>query len=136
MTKILILDVETDGLDGAPADRVLEVGVAELDTADDAPQAVRAVYSQVIRYEDPRDCWIFHHSTLTPAEVLGASADPKQAARILREIVRGRLVTSYNVGFDFGRFLDRRPWVLGRAYDAVPLDIMYTATSTARDLFD
>lgn len=136
MTKILILDVETDGLEGAPLDDVLEVGVAELDTEAPEGRKVRAVYSQVIRHENPPDCWIFHHSSLKAEEVKSSAVDVKQGAKILREMVRGRPVTSYNVDFDFGRFLDRKPWVLGKAYEKIPLDIMYTATDTARSLYD
>ncbi len=136
MTKVLIIDAETNGLDGGPADKVLEVGIAEVDGEAPTSSAVRPVYSQAIRHGDIGDCWIFHNSTLSPEEVQGSAVGEKQAARIVREIVRGRLVTSYNTDFDFRRFLDRRPWYLGRSYAAVPFDIMRLATSSARDLYD
>ena len=48
---VLIIDTETTGLSGYPKDRVLEIGIAELDGG-----SVRPVYSEIIHYSDPKFC--------------------------------------------------------------------------------
>ncbi|WP_400234524.1 exonuclease domain-containing protein [Methanomethylophilus alvi] len=44
---VLIIDTETTGLSGYPKDRVLEIGIAELEGG-----SVKSVYSEIIRYSD------------------------------------------------------------------------------------
>ena len=44
---VLIIDTETTGLSGYPKDRVLEIGIAELEEG-----SVKPVYSEIIRYSD------------------------------------------------------------------------------------
>lgn len=55
--------------------------------------------------------------------------------REVREIVSGREVTSYNVGFDFGKFLYQEPWNI-RNIVTRKIDIMKLATSKVYELAD
>ena len=110
--KILVVDTETTGLEGCPRDLVLEVAAVEADTSEGA---VRPVYSQVVGYDVDAwspglgDSWVFRHSDLTLAEVSGGKP-LREAAEEARALLDGRECTSYNVAFDFGRFLSRPPW--------------------------
>jgi DNA polymerase-3 subunit epsilon len=112
--RIYVLDTETTGLSGCPADLVLEVAAVEADTSS---RTVRPVYSQVVGYDVSswsdglRGSWIFHNSDLTVEEV-GEGKPMGTVAEELRILLNGRPCTSYNTGFDFDRFLLREPWSL------------------------
>lgn len=140
MTKVLVIDTETNGLIGATAGEVVaEIGISEIDTNDLTRSSVKPVYSQTIHYDNVNEwsaCWWFQNTDATPDDVLNSVVSPKTAVKIVREIVRGRLVTAFNVSFDFDRFLNLRPWNLSRYYAGLPLDIMLTATSVSRHLYD
>ena len=138
---VLIIDTETTGLSGYPKDRVLEIGIAELDGG-----SVRPVYSEIIRYSDivefdrkyvnpngSEGIWIYRNSNLRMEDTLNASKDVERVAAEVREIVSGREVTSYNVGFDFGKFLYHEPWNL-KELCSVPYDIMGLATKRVYSL--
>ncbi len=60
-------------------------------------------------------------------DTLNASKEPERVAAEVREIVSRREVTSYNVGFNFGKFLYHEPWNL-KELCSVPYDIMELAT--------
>ena len=132
---VLIIDTETTGLSGYPKDRVLEIGIAELEEG-----SVRPAYSEIIRYPDivefdrkyvnldgSEGIWIYRNSDLRMEDTLNASKDVETVAAEVRGIVTGREVTSYNVGFDFGKFLYHEPWNL-KELCSVPYDIMELAT--------
>ena len=138
---VLIIDTETTGLEGYPKDRVLEIGIAELEKG-----SVRPVYSEIIRYEDivefdrkyvnldgSEGIWIYKNSDLRMEDTINASKDLETVAAEVREIVTGREVTSYNVGFDFGKFLYHEPWNL-RGIVERKIDIMKLATSKVYEL--
>ena len=138
---VLIIDTETTGLSGYPKDRVLEIGIAELDGG-----SVRPVYSEIIRYSDivefdrkyvnpngSEGIWIYRNSNLRMEDTLNASKDVERVAAEVREIVSGREVTSYNVPFDFGKFLYREPWNL-KELCSIPYDIMELATKRVYSL--
>jgi len=138
---VLIIDTETTGLSGYPKDRVLEIGIAELDGG-----SVRPVYSEIIRYSDivefdrkyvnldgSEGIWIYRNSDLRIEDTLDASKDLETVAAEVREIVSGREVTSYNVEFDFGKFLYHEPWNL-RGIVERKIDIMKIATSKVYEL--
>ena len=138
---VLIIDTETTGLSGYPKDRVLEIGIAELEGG-----SVRPVYSEIIRYPDIAEfdrkyvnldgsegIWIYRNSDLRMEDTLNASKDVERVAAEVREIVSGREVTSYNVEFDFGKFLYQEPWNL-KELCSVPYDIMELATERAYSL--
>lgn len=139
---VLIIDTETTGLEGYPKDRVLEIGIAEL--TDDGD--VREVYSEQIRYSDivefdknyenrdgSKGIWIYRNSDLRMEDTLNASKDAETVASEVREIVSGREVTSYNVGFDFGKFLYHEPWNL-RGIVERKIDIMKLASARVYEL--
>ncbi|WP_400238761.1 3'-5' exonuclease [Methanomethylophilus alvi] len=138
---VLIIDTETTGLSGYPKDRVLEIGIAELEEG-----SVRPVYSEIIRYSDIAEfdrkyvnpdgsegIWIYRNSDLRIEDTLDAAKDAEAVAAEVREIVSGREVTSYNVPFDFGKFLYREPWNL-KELCSVPYDIMELATKRVYSL--
>ena len=138
---VLIIDTETTGLSGYPKDRVLEIGIAELEEG-----SVRPVYSEIIRYSDivefdrkymnldgSEGIWIYRNSDLRMEDTLNAAKDVERVAAEVKEIVSGREVTSYNVGFDFGKFLYHEPWNL-KELCSVPYDIMELATKMVYSL--
>lgn len=137
---MLIIDTETTGLHGYPRDRVLEIGIAEMN---EETLKVEPVYNALVRYKDQdtffadyrKKCgpiWIFEHTDMTPEEIAEKGKDIYQVVADVRSIVDGRDVTSYNVPFDFGRFLDFGPWNLYEICK-VPYDIMDVATSVVKD---
>lgn len=138
---VLIIDTETTGLSGYPKDRVLEIGIAELEEG-----SVRPVYSEIIRYSDIAEfdreyvnldgsegIWIYRNSNLRMEDTLNASKDVERVAAEVRGIVSGREVTSYNVEFDLGKFLYHEPWNL-RGIVERKIDIMKLATSKVYEL--
>lgn len=138
---VLIIDTETTGLSDYPKDRVLEIGIAELEGG-----SVRPVYSEIIRYPDIAEfdrkyvnpngsegIWIYRNSDLRIEDTLNAAKDVETVAAEIREIVSGREVTSYNVPFDFGKFLFHEPWNL-KELCSVPYDIMDLATKRVYSL--
>ncbi|WP_400232139.1 3'-5' exonuclease [Methanomethylophilus alvi] len=132
---VLIIDTETTGLSGYPKDRVLEIGIAELEEG-----SVKPVYSDIVefdrKYVNPNGSegiWIYRNSDLRMEDTLNASKDVERVAAEVREIVSGREVTSYNVPFDFGKFLYREPWNL-KELCSIPYDIMELATKRVYSL--
>ncbi len=134
---MLIIDTETTGLNGYPTDRVLEIGIAEYD---EQTGKISSVYSEMIRYEDIRKfdeeyvnrdgsagIWIYKHSDMRIEETLNAAKDLATVVDEVRDIVRGKEVTSYNVGFDFAKFLYEQPWDL-KPIVVRKIDIMDLAT--------
>ena len=142
---VLIIDTETTGLRGIPEDRVLEIGIAEYD---EVSGDISPVYSEMIRYDDivdfdskyvnidgSRGIWIYRNSDMRMEDTLNAAKDLDTVVREVREIVSGREVTSYNVGFDFGKFLYQEPWNI-RNIVTRKIDIMKLATTKVYELAD
>ena len=120
---------------------MLEIGIAELEEG-----SVRPVYSEIIRYSDivefdrkyvnldgSEGIWIYRNSNLRMEDTLNASKDVERVAAEVRAIVTGREVTSYNVPFDFGKFLYHEPRNL-KELCSVPYDIMELATKRVYSL--
>lgn len=110
---VRVVDTETTGLGGwTHGDHVVDVGVAEADTA---AGTVVPLYSQIVGHDvsrwspEQRGAWIFSHSDLTLDDVAGARPAPA-VAKELSGILSGRIVTSYNLGFDLDKFLLHPPW--------------------------
>ena len=141
---MLIIDTETTGLEGYPRDRVLEIGIAEL-----SPDGnIKELYSEVIRYPDiiefdsnyvnrdgSRGIWVYRNSSLRIEDTLDAEKDLETVVKEVRELVADREVTSYNVPFDFGKFLDHDPWNL-KDVCSISFDIMDLATDKVYQLAD
>ena len=142
---VLIIDTETTGLRGYPVDRVLEIGIAEYDGISGN---ISPVYSEMIRYDDivdfdskyvnpdgSRRIWIYRNSDMRMEDTLNAAKGLDTVVREVREIVSGREVTSYNVKFDFGKFLYQEPWNI-RNIVTRKIDIMKLATTKVYELAD
>lgn len=142
---VLIIDTETTGLSGYPKDRVLEIGIAEYD---EISGNIFPVYSEMIRYDDivdfdskyvnidgSRGIWIYRNSDMRMEDTLNAAKDLDTVVREVREIVSGKEVTSYNVGFDFGKFLYQEPWNICNIVTR-KIDIMKLATTKVYELAD
>lgn len=131
---MLIIDTETTGLKGGPQDLVVEIGICSLD---ESTGKIEPVYSEIVRYPDimerekVRPSWVFANTDLTPESVLTAPKDAATVAEEVRDIVVAHNVTSYNVPFDFHKFLFKEPWNL-RELVRIPYDIMDLATAEVR----
>lgn len=142
---VLVIDTETTGLRGIPEDRVLEIGISEYD---EVSGNISPVYSEMIRYDDivefdskyvnpdgSRGIWIYRNSDMRMEDTLNAAKDLDTVVREVREIVSGKEVTSYNVRFDFGKFLYQEPWNI-RNIVTRKIDIMKLATTKVYELAD
>ena len=142
---VLIIDTETTGLRGYPVDRVLEIGIAEYD---EVSGNISPIYSEMIRYDDivefdskyvnpdgSRRIWIYRNSDMRVEDTLNAPKDLDTVVKEVRNIVSGKEVTSYNVGFDFDKYLDLEPWSL-KDIAARKMDIMELATAKVYELAD
>ena len=79
---------------------------------------------------------VFHvNSRLKMEDTLDAEKDLDTVVREVRGIVSGRVVTAYNVPFDFDRFLGHEPWDL-KGTCSIPFDIMNMATDKVNELAD
>jgi len=131
--EIYVVDTETTGLDGAPHDVVVDIGicVAEFSTG-----KVRDVYSSVVGYDitdwdDRRSkAWIFENTDMELDMV--AAAKPMEFIRgEVISILKDKGVTSYNIPFDMDKFLFRRPWDLYGVF-TLRTDIMKAATDVCK----
>lgn len=109
---IYVLDTETTGLEGAPKDIVVDVGIcsANLQTGE-----VLDVYSSVLGYDTTdwddyhKEAWIFQNTDMTLRMVEEAPA-ALDVIDDVRRLLRNRPVTSYNTAYDFKKFLYEEPW--------------------------
>ena len=108
---IYVLDIETTSLLGAHlGGKVLEIGIARVsfDTGKVYPE-----YSQIVSQDltnDERACWCFQNTDLTPQDVESSPVGPVKAAMDLYIRYRDCLFTSYNVEFDFDKYLNQSPY--------------------------
>ncbi len=109
-----LIDTETTGRIGYPKDLVLDIGIVSVDTQ---RRKVERVYQSYLGYDVDswsdyhRNAWIFDNSELTLNDIRDAMP-AEDVIEEVRDIVKGQVVTSYNVAFDFGRFLNLPPWEL------------------------
>lgn len=110
MTDIYIVDTETTGLQGAISnEKIVEIAICKVNTE---TLIVERVFESIVGQEIPEseeNAWIFSYSNLTPDMVRAGPSD-NEVIITVNEILKNRLVTSFNVGFDFYRFLDMNPW--------------------------
>ena len=120
--EIYVIDTETTGLNGFPYDHVVDVAVCRALPAEGRAEPVLdSVVGHDVRSwpKEAREAWIFENTDLTLEQVASAAPATMVAAE-LRSLLRGRMVTSYNVQFDFNRFLDHRPWSLRGEVNMTP----------------
>lgn len=134
--KIFVLDTETTGLFGGPADFVVDVGVCEYDVK---TGKIEDIYSSLVGYDvdswsdNLRQSWIFTHdgATISPDDLRGARP-PEEVTTDLGQIIPPEgYATSYNLNFDFAKFLFRPPWGLRCN---IAEDIMHAASHVFKSL--
>lgn len=109
---ILVLDTETTGLYGAPKDLVVDIGICEMSLEDGT---VKELFSSVLGYDTTywddylKNAWIFQNTDMT-LEMVEDAPPAMDVIDKVRRLVRGRMMTAYNVDYDFGKFLYEEPW--------------------------
>jgi len=119
--KILVLDTETTYYNNnRDIEDIVEIAICEIDTT---TNSIRFVYDEIVGHNlalkywgDSDNIWIFNNSTLKKTDVdirINNTVKPiTQIAKEVRHILEGNAVTSYNVAFDFGQFLRKKPWYI------------------------
>lgn len=126
MTEIYIVDTETTGLNGADYDdKIVEIAICKLNTK---TKQIKEVFEAIVGQElstFKKTAWIFNNSDLTP-EMVENGPSATQVINIVKKTLKNKLVTSFNTGFDFDRFLDKEPWNV--SYKKLMPCIMLSAT--------
>lgn len=131
--EIYVLDTETTGLEGAPKDLVVDIGITKVSLRSGL---VEDVYSSVLGYDVDqwddyhRNAWIFENTDMT----LDMVADAPPAMKVIedvRRILRGKTVTAYNIAYDMDKFLYHEPWNL-RGTFTLCNDIMIAAMDVCK----
>lgn len=130
---IYVVDTETTGLDGAPKDLVVDIGICAVSLEEGT---VRDVFDSVLGYDvdswddSLRHAWIFENTDLTLDDV----RDAPHAIHVIdkvRGLLKGKTVTAYNVAYDMDKFLFKEPWDL-RGRFTLCSDIMLAATPVCK----
>ncbi len=131
--EIFVLDTETTGLFGAPKDLVVDVGITKVSlrkgTVDD-------VYSSVLGYDVDqwddyrRNAWIFQNTDMT-LDMVSEAPPAMSVIEDVRRILRNKVVTAYNIGYDMTKFLYLEPWSLAGTFKECT-DIMKAATQVCK----
>lgn len=110
--EIYVLDTETTGLKGAPDDVVVDIGITKVDLN---KGTVEEVFSSVLGYDVDewddylKNAWIFENTDMT-LEMVRDAPHAMYVIDKVRGLLRGKLVTSYNVAYDMDKFLYKEPW--------------------------
>lgn len=126
---IYVIDTETTGLKGAPKDVVVDIGICKVDLM---KGTVEPVYSSVVGYDTSEwndyrlNAWIFENTDMTVDMVDSAPPHEKVISEV-KEIIKGKMVTSYNTEYDMDKFLYLEPWNLKGEF-RLCMDIMKAAT--------
>ncbi|MDR0791455.1 MAG: 3'-5' exonuclease [Methanomassiliicoccaceae archaeon] len=113
-TDVLVIDTETTGLKGAPADKVVDIAVCRVTLGTDK---VDVLYSSVVGHDtskwdnDLKRSWIFENTDLT-LEMVNVAPPEAQVIRDVTAILNNANVTSFNFAYDFNKFLYLEPWSL------------------------
>ena len=114
--EVYVLDTETTGLYGAPKDVVVDVGITKVSLR---KGTVEDSYSSVLGYDTSdwddyrRNAWIFQNTDMT-LEMVEDAPDAMDVIRDVRSMLKGKTVTAYNIGYDFGKFLNLEPWNMSK----------------------
>ena len=112
--EIYVLDTETTGLYGAPKDVVVDIGITKVSLR---KGTVEDIYSSVLGYEVMdwddyrRNAWIFQNTDMT-LKMVEDAPDAMEVISEVRQILKGKNVTTYNVQYDLDKFLYLEPWSL------------------------
>jgi len=110
MTKsIYIIDLETTGLNDFPDDFPLEIAIYKLNL--DNTQEITEVYNTLIGYpekfkEKINASWWSKQSGIKFKDLQDAPRIQEVYA-VMKEILHGQQVLSWNMAYDFGKFIDR-----------------------------
>lgn len=128
---VYVLDTETTGLDGSPDDFVVEIAICKVNLN---TLKVEHLYSSVLGYNVEewehwqRNAWIFSNSDITLEQIKNAKPH-KQVIKEVQQILKSKIVTSYNVEFDFYKFLSRDPWNIQDYVKKIANCLMIAATN-------
>ena len=131
--EIYVLDTETTGLEGAPKDLVVDVGITRVSLR---KGTVEDCYSSVLGYDVDewddyrRNAWIFQNTDMT----LDMVAEAPPAMKVIddvRRLLRGKTVTTYNMAYDLDKFLYQEPWNMRGTFKPC-FDIMLAATKVCK----
>lgn len=131
--SIYVLDTETTGLEGAPKDVVVDIGICRVSLE---KGTVEDVYSSVLGYETAewddylKNAWIFQNTDMT-LEMVEEAPRAIGVIEDVRRLLRRQPVTSYNTRYDFGKFLYEDPWNM-RGWFVECSDIMKAATDVCK----
>lgn len=127
---IYVLDTETTGLDGYPDDVIVEIAICKVNIEE---KTVEIVYNSIVGHGVKswdhwrKHAWIFGNSNLSIVDVSKATPE-KEVIEKVREILKDKYVTSFNVDYDFTRFLCCDPWNLDNVVKDICNCIMLSAT--------
>ncbi len=111
--EIFVVDLETTGLKGYPDDYVVEIAVMKVDLQ---KNRIEQIYQSLIHYdvenwdEDLRNSWIFQNTDITLQKIQETEKDSETVVLEIRRILQNRYVTSFNIMFDFDKFLKHEIW--------------------------
>jgi len=131
--EIYVLDTETTGLFGAPKDVVVDIGITKTSLR---KGTVEDVYSSVLGYDVDqwddyrRNAWIFQNTDMT-LDMVSEAPPAMHVIEDVRRILRNKVVTSYNIGYDMSKFLYLEPWNLAGTFKECT-DIMKAATPVCK----
>lgn len=118
--NILVIDIETTGLDGyEKGDKILSIGIATVNIP--AHRVMPTFYAPIHQVLTPvgLDCWLFRTKHMDPSEITGAPWGEYMVADLMTSMIDNAVVTTYNTAFDLDLFLD--PWLMDNmAIEDVP----------------
>jgi len=114
MKKILVIDIETTGLD-CYKDSIVEIGAVLLNTRNGK---IKEKFHSLIKEHPviPADSWIFKNSNLKHKDVMNHGKSIEEIRKDLQKLFKKYSCTSYNQKFDFG-FLAHRNFYFKRTKD-------------------
>ncbi|MDI3483203.1 MAG: hypothetical protein PWQ88_1074 [Candidatus Methanomethylophilaceae archaeon] len=127
--EVFVLDTETTGLDGWPKDHVVDVAVCRVLPFQGI---VQPVMSSIVGHDttkwpkEQQEAWIFQKTDLT-LEMVQSAPPEDQISKELQSLLSGRMVTSFNVQFDFDKFLFHPPWCLREIVHLTPCLMLRSA---------
>ena len=130
---VYVLAIKTTGDEDPSKDIVVDIGIAD---ADLGKGTVAKVFSSTLGYEVDEwdECYsqapVFRETEIT-ADMIRESMPAKRVMEEVRRLVRGKVVTSYDIGFNLRMFLYQEPWNLKGTFIQAN-DILHAATRACR----
>lgn len=130
LKEIYVIDTETTGLDGYPDDYIIEIAICKVNIK---MKTVEKIFDSIVGHDvdcwnyPQKQAWIFGNSNLT-LELVGKAKSQKEIVKKIRKILKDKYVTSFNVGYDFTKFLCCEPWSVEEVVKDILNCIMMSAT--------